>query len=83
MYLLIRYPGGIIAEGVVLAKGSDRLRVVAAGFPDTIELRRSGATWSTDRREAVEIDFLMSDQNQAEERPASMAAAAAGLPYLS
>jgi len=37
MYLLIRYPGGIIVEGVVLAKGSKRLRVAAAGFPETIE----------------------------------------------
>ena len=42
MYLLIRYPGGIIAEGVVLAKGDSRLRIVIAGFPDTMELKRVG-----------------------------------------
>jgi hypothetical protein len=43
MYLLIRYPGGIIVEGVMLAKGTNRLRVAVAGFPDTIELKRAGA----------------------------------------
>ena len=52
MYLLIRYAGGIIVEGVVLAKGRDRLRVAASGFPETIELRRTGALWSTDDGEA-------------------------------
>ena len=42
MYLLIRYPGGIIAEGVVLAKGRNRLRVVVAGFS---RHRRTEARW--------------------------------------
>ena len=66
MYLLIRYPGGIIAEGMVLAKGKNRLRVVVAGFPDTVELKRTGAMWFTCRRELVEIDFLMSAQCQSQ-----------------
>jgi hypothetical protein len=64
MYMLIRYPVGIIVEAVVLAKGRDRLRVVAAGFPDTIELRRSGSQWFTPSREPVEFEFLMSDPRQ-------------------
>jgi hypothetical protein len=66
MYLLIRYPGGIIAEGVVLAKGKNRLRVVVPGFPETIELKRADATWSTCGREVVEIDFLMSDRQRSQ-----------------
>jgi len=45
MHMLIRYPVGIIVEAVVLAKGRDRMRVAVAGFPDTIELRRSGSQW--------------------------------------
>ena len=72
MYLLIRYPGGIIAEGVVLAKGEDRLRVVVAGFPDAVELKRVGGAWSTCRSEVVEIDFLMSDQHESQALPASV-----------
>ena len=76
MYLLIRYPGGIIVEAVVLAKGSNRLRVAVAGFPETIELRRADALWSTESGEPVEFDFLMSDRFQAK-RPASSIACAA------
>jgi hypothetical protein len=68
MYLLIRYSGEIIVEGVVLAKGRNRMRVAAAGFPDTIELRRSGQQWLTASRQPVEFDFLMSD-NQSESAP--------------
>jgi hypothetical protein len=77
MYLLIRYPGGIIVEGVVLAKGSKRLRVAAAGFPETIELKRTGALWSTENGVQVEFDFLMSDRHQAESVFSSRAVGAA------
>jgi hypothetical protein len=84
MYLLMRYQGGIIVEGVVLAKGKNRLRVVAAGFPDTIEIKRADARWLTSRGELVEIEFLMSDRCAAMTAPSRevRAAAAAGLPYL-
>ena len=61
MYLLIRYPVGIIVEGVVIAKARNRMRVAAAGFPDAIELKRSGAQWFTATRQPVEFDFLMSN----------------------
>jgi hypothetical protein len=71
MYLLIKYPVGIIVEAVVLAKGKDRLRVAAAGFPDTIELRRSGPQWLTADREPVEFEFLMSSDHQAARVPSS------------
>jgi len=66
MYLLIRFPVGIIVEGVLLAKGRNRMRVVAAGFPDTIELRRSGLQWFTTTRQPVEFDFLMSNSHPGE-----------------
>ncbi|MGO9258996.1 MAG: hypothetical protein ACLQU1_22135 [Bryobacteraceae bacterium] len=64
MYMLIRYPVGIIVEAVVLAKGRNRLRVAAAGFPDTIELRRSGPQWFDATRQPVEFDFLMFSAHQ-------------------
>jgi hypothetical protein len=66
MYLLIRYPVGIIVEAVVLAKGRNRMRVAAAGFPDTIELRRSGPQWFTETSQPVEFDFLMSNAHAGE-----------------
>ena len=77
MYLLIGYANGSIVEGVVLAKGRDRLRVAAAGFPETIELRRTGALWSTDDGEEVEFYFVMCDKCQAESVSSSAAACAA------
>ena len=77
MYLLIRYPGGIIVEGVVLAKGSKRLRVAAAGFPETIELNRVGTLWSTENGVQVEFDFVMSDKHQAERVSSARAVGAA------
>ena len=77
MYLLIGYAGGSIVEGVVLAKGRDRLRVAASGFPETIELRRTGAVWSADDGEEGEFCFVMCDKCQVESAASSAAAYAA------
>ena len=66
MYMIIRYPVGVVVEGVVLAEGNNRMRVAAAGFPDTIELERSGPQWFTATRQPVEFDFLMSRASQEE-----------------
>ena len=74
MYLMIRYAGGSIVEGVVLAKGRDCLRVAAPGFPETIELRRTGDLWTTDDGEQVEFYFVMCDKCQAERVSSSRAA---------
>jgi hypothetical protein len=65
MYMLIRYPVGIVLEAVVLAKGKNRLRVAAPGFPDVIELRRSGPRWLTAEGEPVEFDFVMCSAHEA------------------
>jgi hypothetical protein len=80
MYLLIKYPVGIIVEAVVLAWGRGRMRIAAAGFPDTVELRRSGSQWFTATRQPVEFEFLMCNAQAGESvssiRPASLAMAA-------
>ena len=77
MYLLIGYPAGIIAEGVVLATGRNRLRVAVADFSDTVELKRIGAQWFAAKGEPVEFDFLMSDARQAVTAPSTKAVGAA------
>ena len=59
MYLLIRYPAGVVVQGVVLANGKNRMRVAAPGFTDTLELKRSGPNWIAGR-DCVELDFIMS-----------------------
>ena len=71
MYLLIRFPVGIIVQAVVLARGGNRMRVIASGFPDTIELRRSGPQWFTETSEPIEFDFLMSNPHQGERASSS------------
>lgn len=77
MYLLIRYPVGIIVEAVVLARGRNRMRVAAAGFPDAIEFRRSGPQWVTESSQPVEFDFLMSDAREGEKASTSSLAGVA------
>ena len=77
MYLLIRYPGEIIVEGAMLARGNDRMRVAAPGFSDAVELKRVGATWTTCGGEVVEIDFVMSSERHAQELPGYLARSAA------
>ena len=77
MYVMIRYPAGIIVEAVALARGRNRMRVVAAGFPDTIEVRRSGQQWFTATRQPVEFDFLMSNSHPSENASSSRQARAA------
>jgi hypothetical protein len=60
MYLLIRYPAGIVIEGIALAAGKNRLRVISPGFTDTLELKRSGKNWILADGYRVELEFLMS-----------------------
>lgn len=78
MYMLIRYPVGIIVEAVVLAQGRNRMRVAAAGFPDAIELKRSGSNWFMAHQQ-VEFDFVMSNMTEAvaSVKPDGLAALAA------
>jgi hypothetical protein len=66
MFMLITYPSGVIVEAVGLAKGRNRMRVAAVGFPDTIELKRSGPQWFTATRQPVRFDFLLSSAHEGE-----------------
>ena len=65
MYLLMRYADGSTVEAVLLAKGRDRLRMVVAGLPDAVELKRAGSRWLTPDRQAVDFDFMMEDGREA------------------
>ena len=63
MYVLFKYPVGVVVEGVVLANGKNRMRIVAPGFPDVIELRRTGPNWITDDSQCVDLEFIMPRSN--------------------
>ena len=66
MYALIEYPAGLIEEAVVLAMGRTRMRVVAAGFPDTMELKRCGQDWVTETGQKVAFEFLLTKAPEVE-----------------
>ena len=74
MYMLIRYPVGVIIEAVLISQKRNRMRVVAAGFPDIIELRRSGTQWFVAPGQPVELDFLMSCTHQSQSSSSSTVA---------
>jgi hypothetical protein len=65
MYALVEFPEGMIVEAVVFSMDRKRARVAAAGYPDILELRRSGQDWFTETGEKVTIEFLLSDAPEA------------------
>ncbi len=77
MLALIRYPVGIIVEAVILAVTRNRMRFAAAGFPDVVELRRSGVNWLTESDETVEFEFLSYPGETAQEVSSTKRGAAA------
>jgi hypothetical protein len=58
MYTLISYPAGVVIEGVIVSRTRNRMRVVAAGMPDALELRRTGSDWFTENGEEIRFEFL-------------------------
>ena len=37
------------------------MRIVAAGFPDALGLKKTGERWFTESGDAVEFEFMVSD----------------------
>jgi hypothetical protein len=65
MHIVIEYPIGIILEAVVLSMEPNRLRVAAPGFPDVLELSRSGLEWFMENGQKIEIGFLQYTASEA------------------
>ena len=58
MYTLISYPAGVIREGIIVKSDRNRMRVLAAGLRDALDLRRAGAHWLTNEGKPVEFRFV-------------------------
>jgi hypothetical protein len=71
MYIWISYPAGVVIEGVIVSFARNRMRVVAPGMLDALELRRAGKKWFTESGEAVQIEFLADFSTTSEVRPAA------------
>ncbi|HLK62010.1 MAG TPA: hypothetical protein VKU19_01125 [Bryobacteraceae bacterium] len=65
MHLILRYPSGRLADGVLLAAGPSRLRIVVKRLNETIELHLTQGEWVSDRGERIGIEGWLSDGNTA------------------
>jgi hypothetical protein len=59
MKIIVSYPTGRTAEALLLAANPDRIRIVFRRRADTLELRRAGAEWISDRGDRLTIEALI------------------------
>ena len=78
MHLIVKFQNGFHGEALLLAGGRERMRLIVAGQPDTIELSKLNGVWQTDAGETVEIEAMttLADCAEflAEARPRTMTA---------
>lgn len=58
MYALISTASGILLDGIVIPEATNRMRVIAPGFSDVLELSRKGESWFMLGHGAVQLEFL-------------------------
>ena len=63
MHLILRYPSGRLVDGILLATGSDRLRITVRRLNETIELRLEQGQWISEQGERIEVEGWISDGN--------------------
>ena len=59
-YTLISYPAGVVIEGVIVSRTRNKMRVLAPGIADALELKRSGNDWLENGKK-VELEFIATD----------------------
>jgi hypothetical protein len=59
MKIIVSYQTGRTAEALLLAANPDRIRIVFRRRGDTVELRRAGAEWLSDRGDRLTIEALI------------------------
>jgi len=57
MYTLMSVAAEMV-EAVIVHRTRNRMRVIAPGYSDALELRRDGQTWWTEAGEPVQFEFL-------------------------
>jgi hypothetical protein len=61
MHLILRYPSGRRVDGILLAAGPDRLRIVVRRVNETMELRLREGQWLSEREDPIEVDGWIGD----------------------
>lgn len=59
MHAIIGFSDGTLHEGIVLAAGSNRMRIALREGHDTVELRRAGGQWKAENGTMVEFESLI------------------------
>ena len=63
MHMILRYPSGRRVDGILLAAGADRLRIVVRRLNETIELCLTEDQWISERGDRIEIEGWLADGN--------------------
>ena len=61
MHMILRTATGQLVNGLLLAAGRGRMRVVVEGQKETVELRRARGKWLSDDRSRMEIAFVLTE----------------------
>jgi hypothetical protein len=56
MHMILRYPSGRRVDGILLAAGVDRLRLVVRRLNETMELRLTEGQWTSERGDRIEVE---------------------------
>jgi hypothetical protein len=65
MRLILRYPNGMRAEALLLAREDDLLRIIMRGFEETLELRLHEGEWHDEQGQRVSIEAMLCSPPQA------------------
>ena len=66
MFIVLSYPTGRQMEGILLAAGPERMRVVVRRLNETIELHRIHGQWQDAHGQLLEVGAWVSNGSPAE-----------------
>lgn len=66
MHTLLRYPAGVIVEGIIVRQTRTRMRVLAPGFTDVLELKHVHEGWIAENGDRFEFDFIGAAEGRAQ-----------------
>jgi hypothetical protein len=61
--MILRYPSGRRVDGLLLAAGADRLRIVVRRLNETIELRLTEGQWISEQGDRIEVEGWITEGN--------------------
>ena len=56
MHMILRYPSGRRVDGILLAAGPNRLRIVVRRLNETLELHLTEGQWTSEQGDRIEVE---------------------------